>query len=139
MQAILLSINLKSNQNIQIQKIRIQKIFKIVENLKTKFVFSFGMMFITLLFWAIWKTVLNADNIKSSNMIAEEMYEIEISIIIAKNLATYEFDSFVRGYHAYMDIWNPRIGEVLKCKREPTNDADKHAVAIMRSNSLGKE
>ena len=72
-------------------------------------------------------------------MIAEEMYEIEIPIIIAKNLATYEFGFFVRDYHAYMDIWNPRIGEILKCKREPTNDVDKHAVAIMRSNSLGKE
>ena len=96
-------------------------------------------MLITLLFWAIRKTVLNADNIKSSNMIAEEMYEIEIPIIITKNLATYEFDSFVRGYHAYKDIWNPRIGEISKCKREPTNDVDKHAVAIMRSNSLGKE
>ena len=32
-----------------------------------------------------------------------------------------------------MDIWNPLIGEILKCKREPTNEADKHAVAIMRS------
>ena len=38
-----------------------------------------------------------------------------------------------------MDIWHPLIGEVLKSKREPTNDADKIAVAIMRSNSLGKK
>ena len=36
-------------------------------------------------------------------------------------------------------IWNPLIGEILKCKREPTNEVDKHAVAITRSNSLGKE
>ena len=38
-----------------------------------------------------------------------------------------------------MDIWNPVIGEILKCKREPTIEVDKHAVAIMCSDSLGKE
>ena len=31
------------------------------------------------------------------------------------------------------------IGEILKCKREPTNEVDKHAVAIMCSDALGKE
>ena len=72
------------------------------ENSKTKSVFSFGMTFITLLFSAIRKTVFNIDNIKSSNVISEEMYEIEIPIIIEKNLATYEYDSFARGYNAYM-------------------------------------
>ena len=29
------------------------------------------------------------------------MYEIEIPMFIEKNLATYEYDSFARGYHAY--------------------------------------
>ena len=67
------------------------------------------------------------------------MYEIEIPTIIEKSLVTYEYDSFARGYHVYMNIWNPLIGEILKCKREPTNEVDKHAVSIMRSDSLGKE
>ena len=40
---------------------------------------------------------------------------------------------------AIMRIWDPLIGEILKCKQEPTNEVDKDAVAIMRSNSLGKE
>ena len=48
-------------------------------------------------------------------MITEEMYEVEIPIIIEKN----------------MDTWNPLIGEILKCKRELTNEVDKHAVTIM--------
>ena len=60
--------------------------------IKTKFVLSFGMTFITLLFWAIRKTVFNADNVKSSN-ISEDMYEIEIPIITEKDSATYEYDS----------------------------------------------
>ena len=72
-------------------------------------------------------------------MITEKMYEIEIPIIVEKNLATYEYGSFASGYRAYMDIWNPLIGEILKCKWKPTNEVDKHAVAIMRSNSLGME
>ena len=72
-------------------------------------------------------------------MITEEMYEMEIPIIIDKDLVTYEYDSFARGFHVYMDIWNPVIGEILKCKREPTNEVNKHAVAIMCSDSLGKE
>ena len=67
------------------------------------------------------------------------MTKEEIPIIIKKNLITYEYDSFARGFHAYMDIWNPLIGEILKCKREPTKEVDKHAAAIMRSNSFGKE
>ena len=45
------------------------------------------MTYITVLFWAIRKTVSNDDNIKSLNMIMEEMYEIEIPVIIEKSLA----------------------------------------------------
>ena len=85
------------------------------------------------------KTVFNVDNIKSSNVITEEMYEIEFPIIMGKSLATYEYDFLARGYHAHMHIWNPLIGEVTKYKREATNEVDQHAVAIMQSNSLGKE
>ena len=66
-------------------------------------------------------------------MIPEEIFEIEISIIIENNLATYEYDSFARDYHVYIYIWNPLL-ILLKCKRESANKVDKPAVAIMRSN-----
>ena len=89
--------------------------------------------------WGIRKTIFRADNIKSSNMITEEIHEIEISVIIEKNLATYEYDSFAIGYHVHMDIWNPLIGEILNCKRERANKVDKNAVAIIPSNLLGME
>ena len=42
----------------------------------------------------------------------------------------YEVRSFIRGYHAYKDIWIPRIGVVLLLKREPENEVDKNAVAV---------
>ena len=51
------------------------------------------MTFITL-FWAIRKTVFNADNVKSSNIISEDMYEIDIPIITEKDSAAYEYDSY---------------------------------------------
>ena len=76
---------------------------------------------------------------KSSNVITEEMHEIEIPVTIKNNLATFEYDSFATGDHAYMDIWNPLIGEILNCKRESPNDVEKYPVSIMRSSSLGKE
>ena len=63
----------------------------------------------------------------------------EISITIEKNLAAFEYGSFARGYHAYMDIWNTLMGEMSKCKRALINEVDKRAIAIMRSDSLGKE
>ena len=43
---------------------------------------------------------------------------------------SFSFDSFVRGYHVYMDCWDPWIGEVLPLEREPTNPEDQCAVGI---------
>ena len=37
----------------------------------------------------------------NSNMITEEMYEIDIPIYIEEDWITYEYNSFARGYHAY--------------------------------------
>ena len=47
-----------------------------------------------------------------------------------------EIASFVRGVHAYKDIWEPREGEVLLPKCEPENLQDKFAVAVMRSGTV---
>ena len=43
-----------------------------------------------------------------------------------------EFNSFIRGYHAYKDIWEPQVGETLLLKREPNNVKDSSAVAVMK-------
>ena len=42
-----------------------------------------------------------------------------------------EIHSFVRGLHAYLDVWEPRIGEVLLLQRESDNSEDKLAVAVL--------
>ena len=47
-----------------------------------------------------------------------------------------EIQYFVRGYHAYMDIWTPVIGKTLLVKREPTNPKDKNAVALYEDDLI---
>ena len=40
--------------------------------------------------------------------------------------------SFVRGYHVYLDIWEGKISDEHRLKREPNNTEDKNAVAVVR-------
>ena len=43
-----------------------------------------------------------------------------------------QIEPFIRGYHAYMDIWDPIIGEELQLKREAENIRDGCAVAVVK-------
>ena len=72
-------------------------------------------------------------------MITEEIYEIKIPIYIEKDWVRYEYNSFAKGHHAYMNIWDPLVGKTLKCKQTPSNEVDKNAVTIIRSDSWEKE
>ena len=45
-------------------------------------------------------------------------------------LEVLEICSYVRGYHAYMDVWTPIQGQTLLVRREPTNSKDKNAVSV---------
>ena len=47
-----------------------------------------------------------------------------------------EISSYVRGVHAYKDIWEPREEEVLLLKREPDNVEDRFAVAVIKSEQI---
>ena len=42
-----------------------------------------------------------------------------------------EYYSWMRGHHAYKDIFKPVIGTMLTLQREPENAKDPHAVAIV--------
>ena len=53
-----------------------------------------------------------------------------------EDVTSLEVQSYVRGYHVYKDIWNPRIGEVLPLEREPNNSEDRFAVALKRTGSV---
>ena len=47
-----------------------------------------------------------------------------------------EIESYIRGNHAYMDIWTPVMNEELILKREPTNERDRNAVAVLKEETL---
>ena len=46
------------------------------------------------------------------------------------DLEVLEICSYVRGYHAYMNIWTPIQGQTLLVRREATNSKDNNAVAV---------
>lgn len=57
-------------------------------------------------------------------------WHVQRSFFIAFN------NSFVRGHHVYKDEWPPTVGENLNCVREPLNEKDKNAVAVMRDDKV---
>ena len=44
----------------------------------------------------------------------------------AEGVSCLEIHSYVRGYHAYKNVWEPARGEALLVTREATNPLDKH-------------
>ena len=65
-------------------------------------------------------------------------FDVEISILIDNNFSALKHNSYDRGYHACIDIWNPLIGDAsLRCKREDDNINDENAVAVIHSNHIG--
>ena len=61
----------------------------------------------------------------------------KINIIFEKN-HQFSFNSFVSGYHAYMDVWTPNVGdENLYLEPEDGNECDKNAVAVINDIKTG--
>ena len=46
------------------------------------------------------------------------------------------FQSVIRGYHVYKDVWEPEIGEEFECQIEETNGYDKNAVAVVKNANI---
>jgi hypothetical protein len=47
---------------------------------------------------------------------------------------TFKVIPFIRGYHAYMDIWLPSVKDEHDLKREPSNKKDTNVVAVVRES-----
>ena len=54
--------------------------------------------------------------------------------IVIDKANSFSFNSYARGYHAYMKIWNPVDGAVLVCTRETDNPHDNYIVSIIRNS-----
>ncbi len=57
-------------------------------------------------------------------------------VVTPTTLEILEINSFIRGYHAYRDVWEPTTGEILLAKPEPSNVRDKSAVAVFKDGSI---
>ena len=56
------------------------------------------------------------------------------SKVVTTNLEVLHINSYIRRYHAYMGVWTPVLDEMLILKREPTNVADKSALAVYKED-----
>ena len=53
-----------------------------------------------------------------------------------EDITSLKVQSYIWGYHAYKDVWDPRVREVLPLQWEPDNPKDKFSVAILRRGSV---
>ena len=54
----------------------------------------------------------------------------------SSELSSFSITLYIRGYHAYKEVWSPFTGEVLPLEREPDNPEDIHAVAIKKTGEV---
>ena len=46
----------------------------------------------------------------------------------------FTFNSAVRGYHVYKDVWKPAIGEKRHAEQELDNAVDKFVIMVVKNN-----
>lgn len=51
-------------------------------------------------------------------------------VVMGSDRVNYYLDSSVRGYHVYLRVWTPSIGEILSTRIEAGNH-DRFAVAVL--------
>ena len=57
-------------------------------------------------------------------------------VVSSQSVAMLSTEPFIRGYHAYMDIWTPGEDEMLRLIPEPTNSVDRNAVTVMNKGHI---
>ena len=86
----------------------------------------------------------NTDSMQKATSQNHSFFEFEvlksidqlISVILVK-VDTYTLHSYVRGYHAYMNIWNPKLGDNdVEVKHEVNSKHNKFAIAIFHSKRI---
>ena len=64
---------------------------------------------------------------------------MELPITLEK-LSSHTTNTFSRVYHEYISVWMPRISDnSLFCRREPRNEYNEHAVAIVAIDHFKQE
>ena len=114
------------------------------KNFKKKTSFNIRKIFQCNVFDNIFELTTGTNKAENdlSNMklfINEDMHHVAILIWVMKDSSTFQCNSFVRGYHVYMNIWEPLVGECLKSRKEPTNEIDNTTVAVTCINSYSEK
>ena len=71
-------------------------------------------------------------------MIGENLINTEdsVPIVIIVIATDTTVNSFVKGYHAYKDLWKTFANKELTTVMEPNNVVDKHAVCVKKNNVI---
>ena len=86
----------------------------------------------------------NTDSMQKATSQSSSFFEFEllknidqpIPAVLVK-VGTYTLHFYVRGYHAYMNICNPKLGDNdVEVKHEVNNEHDKFAIAIFHSKRI---
>ena len=56
------------------------------------------------------------------------------SIQTWRNLHSTSFNSDIRGYHVFKDVWKTALGEILHAEQELDNAVDKFAAKVVKKN-----
>ena len=79
--------------------------------------------------------LLTVKSDKMELMIGDNLINNKHSILIIITSDTI-VKSFVKGYHAYKDLWKPFINEELTTAMKPHNVVDKYAVCVKKNNAI---
>ena len=71
-------------------------------------------------------------------MIGENLINTEdsVTIVIIVTATDTTVNSFVKGYHAYKDLWKTFANKELTTVMEPNNVVDKYAVCVKKNNVI---
>ena len=61
---------------------------------------------------------------------------IASQVVSSQSIQDLTIESFIRGYHAYTDVWTPVEVEMLRLIPEPSNSVDRNAVAVMKEDQV---
>ena len=61
---------------------------------------------------------------------------ISVEILITKCSGLFTFDSYIRGFHAYKQNWDPVVGRRYPCVVEEKNEHDEYAVAVINDDEV---
>ena len=92
-----------------------------IESFNSRF---YLFLFIYQLFLPIFRSFL---------LVFIDFIDEPLPIVIIKS-NSFSFNSYLRGCHAYIKIWNPVDGALLVCTRETDNPHDNYAVSIIRNS-----